>query len=114
MFGAPGAEKCENDPQVTFSRQITLFAPKSPLGKKCVLDLKGDFGESGGISTNLTLYFIRVRAFCGFWVSRDAKWILMSISTFHVIFMKSKLYVFTTFRAASRKTPSDFATPLML
>ena len=117
MFWAPGAEKCEKAPQSRLFAPKRTFRAKVAFGRKSAFRAqKGILGDSGGISIYLTVYFIRVRAFCGFWDFRDAEMEFMwKYSRLHVIFMeKWILCLFTTFRAASRKTPSDFATPLML
>ncbi len=117
MFWGPGAEKCEKAPRSRLFAPKRTFRAKVAFGwKSAFWAQKAIFGDSGGISPNLEWEFIWFGAFCGFWVFRDAEidfsW---KILHFHVNFIKKWiLCLFTTFRAASRKTPSDFATPLML
>ena len=117
VFWGPGPEKCEKAPK------SCLFAPKRTFGPEVAFLRKSAFrgpklilGDSGGIPPNLSKELLLFRAFSGFGRFRDAK-ITFSwkFSRFHVIFIKKWILChFTTFRAASWKTPSDFATPLMV
>ena len=115
-FEPPGRKSAKKHPKVAFSRQSALFAPKSPLGEKVRFGPKRRFWvirvEFGPIWSGNSYGFVH---FADFGFSVTQKWNFyenLHISrNFHekVNFMSS-----TTFRAASRKTPSDFAIPLML